>query len=182
MTDSDTIYDKNGIIIKKPAKNNYHLFFSLENQNIYLEKIINFTMLDIFYALNKDIFEDYKLIIHDDNNASVYFLFKHFMRDLGVPHKYAYINIVIEKSENLIQFKAQTIENKIPENLPSDVELLEINDIVVDCLLETQHKMNYSTALTLYSKIETLDFLEKFASNIFSKIFLRIKQFIENYK
>lgn len=182
MTDSDTIYYKNGIIIKKQSKNNYHLFFSLENSNIYLEKLINFTMLDIFYELNKDIFEDYKLIIHNDNNASAYFLFKHFMRDLGVPHKYAYINIVLEKSNNLIQFKAQTIQSDIPDNLPNDVELLEINNIVVDCLLETPHKMNYSSVLTTSSKIEILDFLENFATCVFSKIFIRIKQFIENYK
>lgn len=182
MTDSDTIYDKNGIIIKKQAKNNYHLYFSLENSNIYLEKIINFTMLDVFYALNRDIFDNYKLIIYNENNATVYFLFKHFLRDLGLPQKYVYINIVLENNNNLIQFKAQTIQNKIPENLPSDVELLEINDIVVDCLLETPHKMNYSSILTMYSKIEILDFLEKFATSVFSKIFLRIKQFIENYK
>lgn len=182
MTDSETIYDKNGIIIKKQETNNYQLFFSLENQNIYLEKIINFTLLDVFYALNRDIFDDYKLTIHNNNNASVYFLFKHFMRDLGLPHKYIYINIVLEKSEKLIQFKAQTINNTTPDNLPSDLELLEMNDIIVDCVLETPHKMNYSSTLKLYSKIEILDFLEKFSMNVLSKIFLRIKQFIENYK
>jgi hypothetical protein len=104
------------------------------------------------------------------------------MRDLGLPHKYAYINIVLEKNENLIQFKAQSINNATPDNLPSGVELLEVKDIVVDCLIETPHKMNYSSKLTLYSKMEVLDFLEKFAMNVLSKIFLRIKQFIENYK
>ena len=182
MTHTQTIYNKNGIIIKKRETNNYQLAFSLENQNIYLEKIINFTLLDVFYELNKDIFDDYKLIIHNDNNASAYFLFKHFMRDLGLPQKYVYINIVLESSKNLIQFKAQTIQNEIPENLQTGVELLEVTDVTVDCLLETQHKMNYSSILTMYSKIEILDFLEKFAASVFSKIFLRIKQFIENYK
>jgi len=180
--DSHTVYDKNGIIIKKHETNIYQLFFSLENQNIYLEKIINFTLLDVFYALNRDIFDDYKLTIHNENEATVYFLFKHFLHDLGLPHKYAYINIVLEKNANIIQFKAQSINNVIPDNLPSGVELLEMKDIVVDCLLETPHKMNYSSTLTLYSKMEILDFLEKFAMNVLSKIFLRIKQFIENYK
>ena len=72
--DTETIYDKNGIIIKKQLTNSYQLFFSLENQRIYLEKIINFTLLDVFYALNTDIFDDYKLTIHNNNNATVYFL------------------------------------------------------------------------------------------------------------
>jgi len=180
--DSETVYDKNGIIIKKQEINTYQLLFSLENSNIYLEKIINFTLLDVFYALNRDIFDDYKLTIHNENEATVYFLFKHFLHDLGLPHKYAYINIVLEKNENLIQFKAQSINNATPDNLPSGVELLEMKDIVVDCLLETPHKMNYSSTLTLNSKMEVLDFLEKFAMNVLSKIFLRIKQFIENYK
>jgi len=178
----EIIYNKDNIIIKKSKINTYHLLFSLQNPNMYLGKIVNFKLLDALYALNGDIFDDYKLNIHNENEATVYFLFKHFLRDLGLPQKYTYINLGLEKNNNFIQFKAETIQNTIPEKLPENVELLVINNINIDCVLENQHKLSFQSMITIHSKIALADFLEKFALKIFSRIFLRIKQFIENYK
>jgi hypothetical protein len=182
MSEPEIIYNKNNITIKKCETNTYQLLFSLENQNIYLEKIINFTLLDVLYALNRDIFDDYKVTIHNECEATVYFLFKHFLRDLGLPQKYAYIKVVLEKTNNLIKFKAHTIDSFIPNNLPKDVELVSVNNINVECILETPHNMNYHSSLTLYTSMDMFEFLENFAIKVLVKIFLRIKQFIENYK
>ena len=105
MSEPEIIYNKNNITIKKCETNTYQLLFSLENRNIYLEKIINFTLLDVIYALNRYIFDDYKVTIHNESEASVCFLFKHFLRDLGLPQKYAYINVRLERNNNIIQLK-----------------------------------------------------------------------------
>ena len=182
MSEPEIIYNKNNITIKKCETNTYQLLFSLENRNIYLEKIINFTLLDVIYALNRDIFDDYKVTIHNESEASVCFLFKHFLRDLGLPQKYAYINVRLERNNNIIQFKAETIKEGVPNNLPKDVELVSVNNINVECILETPHKMNYHSSLTLYTSMDMFELLENFAIKVLVKIFLRIKQFIENYK
>ena len=97
MTESKIIFTKNDINIEK-KDNNYHLLVSLANPNIYIPKLIDFSLLDIFYALNKDIFDDYKMTIHNDNKATIYFLFKHYYADLGITQKYVYLNVFIEKN------------------------------------------------------------------------------------
>jgi hypothetical protein len=180
MTESKIIFTKNDINIEK-KDNNYHLLVSLANPNIYIPKLIDFSLLDIFYALNKDIFDDYKMTIHNDNKATIYFLFKHYYADLGITQKYVYLNVFIEKNQTDIQFKCSTIDSHKPYNLPKGVELLLFNNIDVNCNIITQHNVELSSIMILNSKFIIPEFLEKFSMTMFSKIILRIKQFIENY-
>jgi hypothetical protein len=187
--DSNIILNKNNIIIKKKDKNEYQIFYSVENHNIYLPKIINFTLMDIFYTLNKDIFEKYKIIIHNETNATIYILIKHFFCDLGISQKYICINVIIEKNNDLIIFKADTCldtsSNKLIEEFNDknneNKELLIIQNAIIQCKIINNHKIDLCSSMLLKDKKETPLFIENFASQIFNKIILRVKQFIENY-
>jgi hypothetical protein len=178
-----TVFEKNNIIIKKQGINKYFLFFSLENQNIYIPQIINLSIIDAFCFLNKDIIHDYKLTIHDELNGNVFILFKHFFPDFGLQQLYIYLNISIQKNDKTLKIISQQISDNIPNNLPANAELLLLDDINIDCVIENQHKLHFSNSLIMNNtKIEIPDFFEKFGLNILSKIIIRIKQFIEKYK
>jgi hypothetical protein len=188
---NNIIYQKNNIIIKKGLSETlikkYQMLFSLENRHISLQKLINFSMVDLFYAANKEFFEDYTITMHNENEATIYFLLKHFLKDLGMPQKYIYVTVQIEKlCETMIQFKAQTINNILPPNLrkdtSNDVDLLLLNDISVDFSIKNANNVDFSASIELQSKNEVLEFVEQFSIKILSKMFLRIKQLIENYK
>jgi len=186
---NNIIYQKNNIIIKKGLSETlvkkYQMLFSLENRHISLQKLINFSMVDLFYAANKEFFEDYTITMHNENEATIYFLLKHFLKDLGMPQKYIYVTVQIEKlCETMIQFKAQTITElpKILKEIPENAELLTLNDISVDFSIKNANNVDFSASIELQSKNEVLEFVEQFSIKILSKMFLRIKQLIENYK
>jgi len=176
-----TLLTKNSIVVKKFENKYYEFGFDVNNTNIYLNKIINFTLMDILYALNKDIFEDYKMIIHNEQNATVYFLYKHFLQDFGLTQKYVYFNINITEKDNMLSFNMRTIKDSIPDNLPEGVELLIFADILTECKFITPHNVHFESKLMITDKIELFEFIENFAIKISGKITLRIKQFIENY-
>ena len=55
MTESNTLYSKEGFCFFKNEKNNYMLSFEMENNNINLSKIIDFNLVKLIYDLNSDI-------------------------------------------------------------------------------------------------------------------------------
>ena len=71
--DSEILFEKDGLKFLKIKKNFYNLLFSMENNNIILEKIIDFNLVNIIYELNKDIYEKMNLTKINDNEIIVNF-------------------------------------------------------------------------------------------------------------
>jgi hypothetical protein len=68
--DSEILFEKDGLRFLKIKKNFYNLLFSMENNNIILEKIIDFNLVNIIYELNKDIYEKMNLTKINDNEMN----------------------------------------------------------------------------------------------------------------
>jgi len=177
------LLNKNNMMIKKLDKNSFYFSVSLNNPAVYMKKLIQFSLLDMVYVLNKDIFDGYKLTVVNENEAIVHFLFKHFFVDLGVSQKYShfYVKIDKDKDNDSIYFNFKTIQDRIPENLPNNTDLLVFDEILVEFKINNDHNVELSSTLTMNGKLEIFDFIEKYIIKIASKITLRIKQFIENY-
>lgn len=83
------VYNKNGFIIKKSEKNNYITEFEIENKNLYMEKLLHLSLIDILYSVNKDVVDIYKLKVVETNDnygeANVFVIFKHLFADIGIP-------------------------------------------------------------------------------------------------
>jgi hypothetical protein len=62
------------------------------------------------------------------------------------------------------------------------MDLLLLNDISVNFSIKNANNVDFSASIELQSKNEVLEFVEQFSIKILSKMFLRIKQLIENYK
>jgi len=106
-------------------------------------------------------------------------LFKHFFSDFGVPQKYAHLDITLETTANQIIYRTTTNTNLPKSNLTPSLALLPILDVTAMCHFINPHKVSIETLTNFYNHFDYPDFMEKMATTIISKIFLRTKQFIE---
>lgn len=175
------IMDKKDYKMTRLDKQNYLFEYEIINKNILLEKVINIEFIKLMYELNKhDIFEDFCLEMHNAENATAYILFKHFFDDFGVSQKYAHIDISIEKTDKQIVFTTTT-NNNLPKEiiLNKSVELIPISNVTAICDFANPHRAIIKTKTSFHTSMNLPDFIEKLATTIISKIFLRTKQFIE---
>jgi len=183
--DAKVLIDKKDHKMIRLKKNNYLFEYEISNEKILLEKIVNLELIKLIYEINKDVFDGFYLDINSEKTgATAFFLFKHLFEDFGMSQKYSHVDVSIEKScsksESKIIYRMKT-NDTLPNNIEpeSKKELIPINNIVVVCNLITPHKMNVQISTTFHRNFELPEFIEKMSTNIISKIFLRIKQFIE---
>jgi hypothetical protein len=175
------IMDKKDYKMTRIDKYNYLFEYEITNSNILLKNVINLEFFKLIYELNKhDIFDDFYLEMNSSESATVYILFKHFFDDFGVPQKYAHINISIEKTEKQIIFKTTT-NNSIPKvNIANkEAQLIPIHSVTTICDLINPHRALIKTTTSFHTSMHLPEFIEKLATTVISKIFLRTKQFIE---
>jgi len=184
-TESKILIDKKDHKMIRLKKNNYLFEYEISNEKILLEKIFNLELIKLIYEINKDVFDGFYLDINSEKTgATAFFLFKHFFEDFGMSQKYSHVDVSIEKSgsesESKIIYRTKT-NDSLPNNIEpeSKKELIPITNIVVVCDLITPHKMKIQISTTFHKNFELPEFIEKMSTNIISKIFLRIKQFIE---
>ena len=174
------LFNKENCSFKRYGFNKYLLEYDIENKNIYMEKIIDFSLIQLIYNLNPDIYEHIEFNKINENEAVAVLLMKHFFEDIGFPQRYSFMNIkkIIEK--NRILFKAQTIiQSKKPEKIPNEAEVLYIDDLTCICYLITPHKVKISFDINFNSGFHIPLFAEKIIGVIIHKIFKRLKLFIE---
>lgn len=181
MTSVETmILNKNGLEITKCAKNKYKLRFHLENNNIYIEKIIDFPLIKLVYDLNPDVYEQTNIEKVGDNQANVTLLFKHFFEDLGLPQRYSYVHMTKHVVKNNITFIIKSITTEKPSGMPIDSELMPIQDIIGSFDIVSPHMANVMFDIVFNERFNTPVFAEKIIAQILLKVFTRVKQFIEN--
>jgi len=180
--ESKIIYNKNGIKMTKLKENNYMLHFFIENKFLQLEKIINLEVAKLIYEINKDFLEDFHFVKNSENNATIYYLFKHFFQDFGLSQKYTYTNVSMEKTFDKIIFTTETNKEPLLKEIEfiENTEKLPISKASFVCNIISPHKVEIQNTVQFHAHYNLPEFVEKIATNIFSKIFIRIKQFIEN--
>lgn len=187
------VYNKNGFIIKKSEKNNYITEFEIENKNLYMEKLLHLSLIDILYSVNKDVVDIYKLKVVETNDnygeANVFVIFKHLFADIGIPQYHSFLNIKIKKTldESFITFyiKSNTNYENINEYIDDDeiykqTEQLKVKNVTCYCKLITPHKIKVENHIYLNNKkLVVVDFIEKICFQLLYKMFIRSKVFIE---
>ncbi len=185
-TDNETpvvIIDKSGLTFSRMKKNNYTTAFSIVNPRILLPQIFTFDIINLIYKLNPDIYEYVKLSTINENEAELITVTKHFFKDLGMPQRYVHLKIVKTNYENAIEFHATSIidNNVRPENVPSTAVQLPIVLMKTVCTIISPHNVEFTQNMQLNDKsMPVPPYVEKILGNIMTKIFTRVKQFIEN--
>lgn len=181
MTSVETmILNKNGLQITKCAKNKYKLRFHLENNNIYIEQIVDFPLIKLVYDLNPDVYEKTNIERINDTQAKVTLLLKHFFEDLGLPQRYSYVHMTKQVDTNNITFVTKSITNEKPSGMPIDSELMPIQDLIGSFVIVSPHRANVTFDILFDERFNTPVFAEKIIAQILLKVFTRVKQFIEN--
>ena len=184
MEESSVLYEKNDTKIIKLDNGNYNLFFSIENNKMYLDSIINFDLIKLIYDLNKDICEKVNLEKYDENSATISVLIKNLFEDLGLSQKYSCLEITKSIHNSQIIFDLKTIvPTKKPEWVNNDMELANIKSIkLISNVLNNQHKVNFKCLIDFQEDIEAPVFVQKVSVMVINKIINRLKQFIENVR
>jgi hypothetical protein len=183
---SKSLMDKNGMKIVKLDTDEYNILFSIKNNNFILPSIINFDLIKLIFDLNPDIYE--KSILHkniniSENNATIGSLMKDIYADLGIPQTYICMNVEMTKTSNIIRFTCNPIDNQeilSIFNLTPELYLLPIKNMTIYCNILTNHYIDITCQLKLDDDIEIEQFIEKIIISVINKIFIRLKQFIEN--
>ena len=86
--DSKVLYEKDGMRFTKISDKNYNLQFIIENKNIILANIVDFSLLKLMYDLNGDIYESVQLEKINENEATATILVKHLFSYMFYNHSF----------------------------------------------------------------------------------------------
>jgi hypothetical protein len=176
------LVEKDGLKFVRLEKNKYNLTYSIENKNINLEPLINFELIKLIYELNPDIYEKVSLNKYNEQEAEITLMMKHFFDDLGIPQKYSHMNLNKITNGNHIKFIGTSILNERPPFIPSNIEQLPIENLDIDCLIVSPHKVTLNFLIIFNNILIIPGFIEKVMGMIVNKLFVRVKKFIENVK
>lgn len=177
------ILSKNGLEFSRMKKNNYTTAFSMVNDSILLTPIFNFDIINLIYKINPDIYEHVKLTLINENEAELVTVTKHFFKDLGMPQRYVHLKIIKTNYENVVEFRATSIidNNVRPEDVPAHAVQLPIVLMKTVCTFFSPHHVAFTQNMQLNDKAMPVPpYVEKILGSIMTKIFTRVKQFIEN--
>jgi hypothetical protein len=174
------ISNKDGLVFSKINTNHYKLNFILENPLLDLTKIIDFTLIQLIYKLNNDVYESVKLDKLNDNEAVATLVMKHFFEDVGLPQRFSHVHIQKYIEKDRIWFRSQSIRSHRPEGVPNGAELMDIKELLSICDVITSNKIGFSFIIHFNDTMRIPIFAEKLISLILNKMFKRVKLFIEN--
>jgi len=182
MDSENILFNKDGFTFVCVKKNHYKLQFNMENNNIILSKIIDFSLIKLIYDLNPDVYEKFNIENLNENEAIITFLMKHLFEDLGLPQRFSHIHMVKNIEDRRIVFNAKSIKHIRPQGMPDDAELMAIQQLICDCNIITNHKIDFSVNVIFEPTMNVPPFAEKLVGMILNKIFKRVKLFIENVR
>lgn len=175
------LFEKDGFTFRRISEHHYSINLNMINNNIQLDKILDFGLIKLIYDLNPDIYLSTSIEKINDDEAIVTLILKHFFEDLGLAQKYSYLHIMKKVEENKVSFLSKSIRTHKPEGIPENVELLSIDNMICICDIETPHKINFTFEINFdKNRIIPPLFVQKMIGVIMNKIFKRVKQFIEN--
>lgn len=180
-----TIYNKNNVVLKKNVDDDsYHLDMRFNNNNINIEKIYNFNLYALLYELNKDILEDVIVNKEKTENSEVLLVFKQFGAELGIPQKY--MCLFNEKQmigDNEISFIGTNIDNSNEKfNVNQKYEKITVHESILSIKNDSgnQFILDYKFNIDIHENLPL--FMQNLIGILIKNIFIRFKQFIENYK
>jgi hypothetical protein len=175
------LFKKGDFILQRNSISHYTCSFTIENNNIFVDKMIDLNLMKLIYDLNPDIYIKSNIEKINDNEAIITCIIKHFFEDLGIPQKYSHMHTIQKRQDNNIIFISKSITQYKPEIVPNESELLALNNMICTCNIESSHKINFTFDIEFDSNrpIPPLPVI-KLIGIILNKIFNRVKLFIEN--
>lgn len=180
MDSTAILFNKEGLLFSRVAQNQYRLTFNIQNNNIILAQIIDFSLIKLIFDLNTDIYERVNVAPVSETEVVATLLMKHLFEDLGLSQRFSHIRVTKAVGERSIVFNAQSIKDVRPDGMPIDAEPVAIQELTCACNMVTQHTIAFVVDVVFDRGTTIPQFVEKIVGTILFKIFSRVKQFIEN--
>jgi hypothetical protein len=157
------------------------LNFSIINNNLFITKLLNLNLFNIFYQVNKNVIDVFDIVAQNTNK--IYVLIKHLFKDLGFLQKYLHLNVIHDEQNHKFILTTLKEPNDLIINTASDTSIdnKELFDttIIIHYFLINEHAANISVSVSnIYFKEE---YIQKIVSKIIIKLFNNLKLFIDNY-
>ena len=171
------IFNKTPLVIHRISKNKYTVESEMSYGKIDVRKLLEFKCVHILKDLNKDIIENICIYEIDNNFASLFIEYKHFLKDFGFPKFCANLSMERIENDNSICFVCSNNNNT--QHISSSCTILPINNLFFTFNIERSSKIKIVVNFELDVSFDIPQFVEKFVFHIIHKMFIRVKEFIE---
>ena len=175
------ICKKYDILLYKKDSSHFSLHLDITNPRIKIPNLINFDIYTLIANLNTDVLERIETTnVYTDNKLSILFVFKRFGSEIGISQKYMHtlIERKIENSKITFLSKSIPLTKSIPDNC--DNVSSEKASLTVDTSNPHNIKIVYDFHMDIQEDLPL--YMENISGLLMKKIFIRLKQFIENIK
>ena len=144
-------------VFVRERKNNYRINCIIENNNINVENLFNFNLLNFMYEINKNLFEtiDLNLDPDNENEANLYILIKPIFKTLGFLQRFICLHIIKSKVDNSIIFNGK-IDNEygLLKNKCKQAIIVPVTNAIIKCNPIHSGKFELVTYLKLDENFE----------------------------
>ena len=162
--------------------NSFNLQYRIINKQMYLDKLINFQFLNIIHELNKSLFDDFKIIINNEDQSTIYILFKWLFKDFDIKQCAVVLNIkrsALKKEQICFECSNAININDNSFNIPSNVQIIQVDNLTICFDISDKHNIHVDNTIIFQKKPNILPYIQKMTAQIISKMIMNTKQFIE---
>jgi hypothetical protein len=179
------LIQKKKFSLTRIMKNKYKLECIIENNNIYLDKIINFQFIKLIYEANKKYFEIIHLDIINDNEAYLYLLVKPTFSEIGIQQRYVSLKLTkyIDHQSTNVYFKGISCpEYGEKINVVKNAIISPIHEINIICNIIHPHKLQFTKMIVFDENFKLPILFETVFGKMLSDIYKQIIHVLECIK
>lgn len=175
----NNLKNKTKVTFTKLSNNTFKLESFIENKNIFLEKLLNFDLIRLFYQVNSQYFEtvDFKLI--NENEAILFILMKPLINHFGSTSRYVNLKITKRVESNTRVFFTGSTCDIFNKKINSSILPSPLLNASITCNIINPHLLHISEVLIFDENYANYSIFEKILSSILKIIFKQTIQAIE---
>lgn len=151
---------------------------TVENKNLLMEKIVNFSLIKLIFEINKSNFECCDLEENENGEeAHLYLLVKPLFKELGVFQRY--ISLHLTKTDNHHFVGLSSKEYGEQHNQCKNAIIAPIKKMTISSFLHDPFKMTLNIQILLNDDFEMPIMLERIFINLLKNIYLQTITFLE---
>jgi len=175
------ICKKHNINLYKSDYSQFSLHLNISNPRIIIPNLINFDIYTLMSKLNTDVLERILVTnIFSKNKRSILFIFKPFGAEIGISQKYMHTLIEQRIENNTIIFNSKSIP--LTQDVPVNCEWIYSNNTSLVVNISNPHDIaiSYNFHMDLHEDLPI--YMENISGLLMKKLFIRLKEFIEQIK
>jgi hypothetical protein len=175
------ICKKYDIYLHKKTSSYFSLHLHITNPNIIIPNLINLDIYTLIAKLNPDVLERIQITnVFSENKKSILFIFKKFGTELGISQKYMHTLIEQRIEHNTIIFSSKSIP--LTQDIPDNCDMIYSNNASLTVHISNPHDIKIAYNFHMDINEDLPIYMENISGLLMKKIFIRLKEFIEQIK